>query len=106
VSSRIAGGHPRVGSGSDIALLRDDGIVVLDASELDGGSHSVFTSSPTLISLAGNGGLMRRFIEAEEGTAGDTILADSGSAIEGLAALVIYLPARIIGGVASGGRVR
>lgn len=106
ISRRIAGGHPRVGSGSDIALLQEKNIAVLDASDLDGGAHGVFASSPTLISLAGNGGLMRRFIEGDEATASDTILADSGSAIEGAAALVIYLPARILGGVAMASRVR
>lgn len=106
ISRRIAGGHPRVGSGSDVALLREKNIVVLDASELDGGAHNVFASSPTLISIGGHGGLMRRFIEGGDAAAGETLLADGGSAIEGAAALVIYLPARILGGVAMASRAR
>ena len=106
ISRRIAGGHPRVGSGSDIPFLQEKNIVVLDASDLDGGSHGVFASSPTLISLVSESGLMRDLIEGDEATATDTILADGGSAIEGAAALVLYLPARIIGGVASASRIR
>lgn len=106
ISRRIAGGHPRVGSGSDIPFLQEKNIIVLDASDLDGGSHGVFASSQTLISLVSKGGLMRHLIEGDEATATDTILADSGSAIEGAAALVLYLPARIIGGVASASRIR
>ncbi|WP_378950620.1 alpha/beta hydrolase [Mesorhizobium sp. ANAO-SY3R2] len=106
ISRRIAGGHPRVGSGSDIALLQKKGITVLDASELDGGNHAVFASSPTLIGLFGNGLLMRRFIDSDEGSATETVLADGGSAVEGAAALVVYLPARIIGGALIAGRSR
>ena len=106
ISRRIAGGHPRVGSGSDIALLQEKDIVVLDASDLDGGNHSVFASSPTLISLVGDSGLMRHLIEGDQASATDTILADGGSAIEGAAALVIYLPSRILGGVALAGLIR
>ncbi|MCX7304018.1 MAG: alpha/beta fold hydrolase [Hyphomicrobiales bacterium] len=105
-SRRITGGHPRVGSGSDIALLQEKNITVLDASDLDGGNHSVFANSPTLISLVSDNGLMRHLIQSEEATVTDTLLADGGSAIEGAAALIIYLPARILGGVAPVGRAR
>lgn len=104
ISRRIAGGHPRVGSGPDIALLQQKHITVLDASEVDGGSHNIFASSPTLIAFAGQSGLLRRFIEGGDASAGETILADGGSAIEGAAALVIYLPSRILGGGALAGR--
>lgn len=106
ISRRIAGGHPRVGSGSDVPLLREKNILVLDASELDGGAHNVFASSPTLIAIAGHGGLMRRFVEGGDAATGETLLADGGTAIEGAAALVIYLPARLLGGVAMAGRTR
>ena len=106
ISRRIAGGHQRVGSGSDIAFLQEKNIVVLDASDLDGGSHGVFASSQTLISLVSESGLMRHLIEGDEASATDTILADGGSAIEGAAALVLYLPARLLGGVASVSRIR
>ena len=104
ISRRIAGGHPRVGSGSDIALLQQKNITVLDASQVDGGSHNIFASSPTLIAFAGQSGLLRRLIEGGDASASETLLADGGSAIEGAAALVVYLPSRILGGVALAGR--
>ncbi|WP_432283992.1 alpha/beta fold hydrolase [Aminobacter sp. BA135] len=97
ISRRIAGGHPRVGSGSDIALLQQKHITVLDASDVDGGSHNIFASSPALIAFAGQSGMLRQFIENGDASAGETMLADGGSAIEGAAALVIYLPSRILG---------
>lgn len=105
-SRRIAGGHPRVGSGSDIALLQEKHITVLDASDLDGGSHSIFATSPTMIAIAGHSGLLRRFIEGGDAQAGETILADGTSAVEGVAALVVYLPSHILGGVALGSRTQ
>ena len=61
---------------------------------------------PTLISLVTERGLMRHLLEGDEATANATILAEGGTAIEGAAALVLYLPARLIGGVASSSRVR
>lgn len=102
MSRRIAGGHPRVGSGADSTLLQKKDIIVLDASDIDGGSHSIFATSPTLIAIAGHGGLLRRFIEDGDASVGETILADGGSAVEGAAALVVYLPGRILGGIALG----
>lgn len=99
ISRRIAGGHPRVGSGSDIARLQAKNITVLDASNLDGGSHSVFANSPTMISLVSDSGLMRHLIKNDEASAADAILSDSGSALEGAAALTLYLPTRILSGV-------
>jgi esterase/lipase superfamily enzyme len=99
ISRRIAGGHPRVGSGSDIALLQKQQIAVLDASDLDNGSHNIFASSETLMSLVNEGELMRRVIEGEGASAAETILADGSSVVEGAASLVIYLPARILGSV-------
>lgn len=102
-SRRIAGGHSRLGSGSDIAALQAKGISVLDASDLDGGSHNVFASSQTLMDLAGNSSLLRDMLQHEQGTASETILADGSSAIESAASLVVYLPARILGSVARPG---
>nr|WMC99159.1 alpha/beta fold hydrolase [Aminobacter aminovorans] len=104
ISRRIAGGHPRVGSGSDIALLQQKHITVLDASDVDGGSHNIFASSPALIAFAGQSGMLRRFIEDGDAGAGETMLADGGSAIEGAAALVIYLPSRILGTALAAGQ--
>jgi esterase/lipase superfamily enzyme len=100
LSRSIAGGHARVGSGADIALLQQKHITVLDASNVDGGTHSVFATSPTMIAIGGHSGLLRRFMEAGNANAGETILADGASAIEDVTALVAYLPSRILGGVA------
>ncbi|MEL7041503.1 MAG: alpha/beta fold hydrolase [Pseudomonadota bacterium] len=52
VSERLRGGRARVGTGSNIAVLQDNGIVVIDLSELDvgvGTKHAAFASSPALI---------------------------------------------------------
>lgn len=97
LSRRIAGGHPRVGSGSDIAMLQKEQIAVLDASDLDRGDHSVFASSETLMRLTSESQLMRQVIEGEGASAAETILADGSSVVEGAASLVIYLPARLLG---------
>ncbi|MBB2971204.1 alpha/beta fold hydrolase [Mesorhizobium sp. RMAD-H1] len=96
ISGRITGGHPRVGDGSSIQMLRDNGIAVLDLSAVDGGSHDVFASSPTLMTLVRRGGLTERTLEGEGPTAGEAILADGTSVIQGAASLVIYLPVRIL----------
>lgn len=106
ISRRIAGGHPRVGSGSDIALLQRKNITVLDASDIDGGVHNVFASSPALIELFGNSQLMRSMLTEEQPTAGETLLADGGSVFENAAALVVYMPARILGRIAAAGAAR
>ncbi|MEM9168866.1 MAG: alpha/beta fold hydrolase [Pseudomonadota bacterium] len=52
LSERLRGGRSRVGYGSNIEELRENGIVVIDLSELDvgeGTNHSAFASSPELI---------------------------------------------------------
>lgn len=104
VSRRIAGGHPRVGAGSDIAMLQKKGITVLDASDVDGGSHSVFASSKTFMSIASDRSLMRDVLEGASDTASlETALADGSSVIQGAAALVVYLPVRLLSGVAQAG---
>ncbi|WP_269933269.1 alpha/beta hydrolase [Aminobacter sp. HY435] len=97
VSGRLTGGHPRVGSGADIASLQEEDIVVLDTSDVDGGSHDVFASSPTLMALASKGALTSNIGERGEGAAGETLVADGTSVITGAASLVIYLPARLLG---------
>lgn len=99
ISGRITGGHPRVGDGSSIEILRKLGIVVLDASDLDGGQHGVFASSPTLMNMARNGQLSSKVLDGDETPAGQAVLADGTSVITGAASLVIYLPARILGAV-------
>ncbi|WP_110753887.1 alpha/beta hydrolase [Phyllobacterium leguminum] len=96
VSGRITGGHPRVGDGSDIEMLRKNGIAVLDLSDVDSGGHDVFASSPTLMTLVKRGGLTERTLEGEGPTPGETILADGSSVVRGAASLVLYLPVRIL----------
>lgn len=97
VSGRIVGGHPRVGDGSSIPMLQKLGIVVLDASDLDGGAHGVFASSPTLMNMARSGQLSERVLDGDERSAGQAVLADGTSVITGAASLVIYLPGRLLG---------
>jgi esterase/lipase superfamily enzyme len=98
-SRRIAGGHPRVGSGSDIPLLQRKGIAVFDTSDLDGGAHNVFATSPTMINLVAHEQLMRRFIEDGQPSMAEAIVSEGGTVIEGASALAIYLPARLLGGI-------
>ncbi|MDR7223482.1 alpha/beta fold hydrolase [Aminobacter aminovorans] len=102
LSGGLTGGHPRVGSGADVAALQAENITVLDTSNLDGGSHGVFASSPTLMALTTSGGLMNDVTERGEGAPAETILADGGQVIKGAASLVIYLPAKLLG-VPNGG---
>ncbi len=101
VSERIAGGHPRVGSGADIALLQAEDIAVLDVSDVSGGTHNVFASSETLMDLVSNNDLMRRILEDDATTDNNTVLASGSAVIEGTASLVVFLPSRLIGGVAN-----
>jgi esterase/lipase superfamily enzyme len=102
LSGGLTGGHPRVGSGADVAALQAENITVLDTSNLDGGSHGVFASSPTLMALTTSGGLMNDVTDRGEGAPAETILADGGQVIKGAASLVIYLPAKLLG-VPNGG---
>lgn len=98
-SRRLAGGRPRVGSGSELAVLQAREIAVIDASAVDGGTHSVFASSPTLMDMVNNDTLMRGLIRDDEPPAGQTMLADGASVIEGAASLIVFLPSRILGGI-------
>lgn len=99
-SRRLAGGHPRVGSGSDIAILQKRDIGIVDVSDIDGGRHNVFASSPTLMDIVNNDALLRSMLREDQGTSGETMLADGASVIGGAASLVIFLPSRILGGLA------
>lgn len=96
----LAGGHPRVGSGSDIIMLQKNDIAVIDVSDIDGGRHSVFASSETLMDVVNNDDLMRSLLRADRPTQSQTLLADGTSVIEGAASLVIFLPLHILGGMA------
>ncbi|CCM76043.1 alpha/beta hydrolase [Rhizobium mesoamericanum] len=59
-SRQLAGG-PRVGSGSDVAMKRE--IAVIDIFAIDGGRHTVFASSPTLMDFVNNNAQMRTCLE-------------------------------------------
>ncbi|MBW9116945.1 alpha/beta fold hydrolase [Rhizobium cauense] len=99
ISRRLAGGHPRVGSGSEVAILQKREIAVIDVSDIDGGRHNVFASSPTLMEIVNNDALMRSVLREDQVPPGQTMLADGASVIEGAASLVIFLPSRILGGL-------
>lgn len=96
ISGRLTGGHPRVGDGSDVALWRQNGIAVFDFSNIDGGAHSVFASSPTLMALSREGSLALTIMQGTELSPSQAILADSSSVLEGTTHLILYTPARIL----------
>ncbi|MCF7646539.1 alpha/beta fold hydrolase [Bacillus subtilis] len=102
ISGRITGGHARVGDGTGIATLQKYGIAVLDASKVDGGDHSVFASSPTLMALVSDGSLSFDTLQGEGQTSGQAMLADGTNVVAGAASMVIYLPGRILTAAASG----
>jgi len=100
ISGTLTGGHSRVGDGSSIDILQRNGILVMDMSAVDGGEHSVFASSPTLMTLVADGRLSYQVLEGDEEKPGEAILADSASIVKGAASLILYTPARIISTVA------
>jgi esterase/lipase superfamily enzyme len=99
----LAGGHPRVGSGSDVIMLQKKDIAVIDVSDIDGGRHSVFASSETLMDVVNNDDLMRSLLREDRPTPSQTLLADGTSVMEGAASLIIFLPLHILGGMAAAG---
>ncbi|WP_409361923.1 alpha/beta hydrolase [Bartonella heixiaziensis] len=96
VSGRLTGGHHRVGDGSDIEMLRKNGIAVLDFSDVDGGAHNVFASSPTLMALAREGSLASTMMQGTELSPSQALLADSSSVLEKTTHLILYTPARLL----------
>ena len=99
VSGRLVGGHARVGDGSSIPLLQKNGIAVLDLSDVDGGAHNVFASSPTLMALAHDGSLSTSMMKETSETNGQRMMDDSGNILRGTTNLIFYTPARIISAV-------
>lgn len=99
VSQRVRGGHPRVGEGRNIDELRQEGLVVIDVSQVRDSSdrinHSVFASSPSLIRVVRKAEL-NRVVLRPGGPAQNPILAGIGGASD-LAAAIIYLPAQVVG---------
>ncbi|MEL6167648.1 MAG: alpha/beta fold hydrolase [Pseudomonadota bacterium] len=56
-SQVIRGGHPRLGEGTNIQELQENGITVIDLTTLDDGDrigHTTFASSPELIRIFGD----------------------------------------------------
>ncbi|ETS11554.1 alpha/beta hydrolase [Bartonella quintana] len=96
VSGRLTGGHHRVGDGSDIEMLRKNGIAVLDFSNVDGGAHNVFASSPTLMALSREGSLASTIMQGTELSLSQALLADSSSVLEKTTHLILYTPVRLL----------
>lgn len=75
---------------------------MIDATDVDGGAHNVFASSPSLMALVSDGTLSLGALNGRENqTTGQAVLADGASAIKGAASLVLYLPGRLVGVTAS-----
>ncbi|WP_183228189.1 alpha/beta fold hydrolase [Bartonella callosciuri] len=96
VSGRLTGGHHRVGDGTDIEMLHRNGIAVLDFSDVDGGAHSVFASSPTLMALSREGSLASTIMQGTELSPSQALLADSSSVLEKTTHLILYTPVRLL----------
>lgn len=95
VSRRITGGRPRVGSGFEIPLLQEKNIQVIDISDVDGGGHSGFATSGTLMKLLGSGRLLRQLV-ANQDAPGEDKAAEARQLIVDNASLVLHLPLRIL----------
>ncbi|PRA52987.1 alpha/beta hydrolase [Brucella pituitosa] len=95
ISRRLTGGDARVGSGADIALLQNKNIQVLDTSQVDGGGHTIFASSSTLIKILGSGHLLHRLITDEYAGLDDTFVT-AGHGVFEQASLALHLPARVV----------
>ncbi|MCZ2204222.1 alpha/beta hydrolase [Bartonella sp. A05] len=96
VSGRLTGGHSRIGDGSDIEILRKNGIAVIDLSNVDGGEHSVFASSPTLMALSREGSLASMIMQGTELSPSQAILADGHSVLEKTTRLIFYTPLHLL----------
>ncbi|WP_455474783.1 alpha/beta hydrolase [Bartonella sp. B30(2025)] len=96
VSGRLTGGHPRVGDGSDIDMLRKNGVAVFDLSNIDGGTHNVFASSPTLMTLSRDGSLASAIMQGTELTPSQALLADSSTVLEKTTNIILYTPMRLL----------
>ncbi|WP_244735216.1 alpha/beta hydrolase [Mesorhizobium sp. 113-3-9] len=101
ISRRLTGGGHRIGSGFNIPLLQKKNVQVIDISDVDGGGHSGFASSGTLIKLLGSDRLLRRLMTDEDATANGKV-AEAGQAVFENAALAIHLPVRILEGLSTG----
>ncbi|ENN91687.1 alpha/beta hydrolase [Bartonella schoenbuchensis] len=96
LSRRLTGGHARVGDGSSIEILRKNKIAVLDFSNVDGGAHSVFASSPTLMALSREGSLASAIMQGTELSPGQEIFADSGHILKKTTDFILSAPIHLL----------
>ncbi|EYS92082.1 hypothetical protein X471_00369 [Bartonella bacilliformis str. Heidi Mejia] len=92
VSGRLTGGHSRLGDGLSIEMLRKNGIAVLDVSNVDGGAHNVFASSPTLMTLSREGSLSSTIMQGTEFSSSQAMLADSSNVLKETTNFTFYAP--------------
>ncbi|MEM7610750.1 MAG: alpha/beta fold hydrolase [Pseudomonadota bacterium] len=95
LSQSIRGGHPRVGEGVNIAELQEQGIAVIDLSNVDlgaGTQHSAFASSPTLISVMKQAGIAQSSLQDADSANRPSPLEALGDFTTGL----LYLPKRVL----------
>ncbi|MCL6229586.1 alpha/beta hydrolase [Bartonella bilalgolemii] len=96
LSGRLTGGHPRVGDGSNIEILQKNGIAILDLSNIDGGTHNVFASSPTLMALSREGSLASTIMQGTELSPREAILADGHNILKRTADFILYTPMHLL----------
>ncbi|WP_419912483.1 alpha/beta hydrolase [Hoeflea sp.] len=99
LSSKLRGGHPRVGQSETAEFLQERGIVVLDVSKLDGGGHSTFAGSQALIDMVRSDALRQTLNSAEQNDQTATVVNNAGDA----ASLLILLPTRMLSSIAGDG---
>lgn len=97
VSRFLVGGHPRLGSGRNIDLLRENGITVIDASAADGGGHGVFASSQAMMRLVENSRLARDALVEEKATTSPFSIANGIASSPVAIPLSVFLPSRLLG---------
>ena len=95
LSERLRGGHARVGEGRNISELQEQGIAVIDLSDVelgDGTQHSAFASSPTLIRILQEARAAEETLANADKSEGSSPLERLGEFTSGL----IYLPKRVV----------
>lgn len=97
ISKFLVGGHPRVGNGRNIDLLRENGITVVDASAADGGGHGVFASSPAMMKLVENSRLARDALVDEKAATSPFSIAEGIASSPVAIPLTVFLPSRLLG---------
>lgn len=101
-SQTLTGGQARLGEGLNIANLRDEGITVIDLTNVEDGqdaaNHTTFATSKTLFAMAKSGQFSREALLGK--TKPTNALHPIGKGIgqvTDLAAAIVYLPAKIVG---------